>query len=77
MVLTTEATDHSQNFLCFVNAGFLLLVVGVAVTGAYGADFMTATTTDTNFTSPSVAPPPFGPNLLLCRSVYPGLSLLV
>ena len=47
----TDATDHSRIILCLVNAGFLLLVVGAAVPGAYGADFMTSTSADTSFTS--------------------------
>ena len=42
----TEATDHSRIILCLVNAGFFLLVVRVAVPGASGADFMTATSAD-------------------------------
>ena len=47
MVLTTEATDHSRIILCLVNARFLLLVEGVAVPGASGADLTTATSADT------------------------------
>ena len=36
LVLTTEATDHPQIILCLVNAGLLILVVGVSVPGDSG-----------------------------------------
>ena len=50
MVLTMEATNHSLIILCLVNAGFLLIVEGVAVPGVSGADFMTSTSADICFT---------------------------
>ena len=50
MVLTTEAIDNSQIIICLVNAGFLLMVEGVAVPGVSGADFMTSTSADICFT---------------------------
>ena len=55
VVLTTEVIDHPQRILCLVNAGFLLLVVGGAVPGASGTDVMIETSTDTYFTSSSIA----------------------
>ena len=58
MVLTMDTTDHSQRIICLFNAGFLLLVEGVAVPGDSVDDFMTATIADTCFTSSYVVPPP-------------------
>ena len=77
MVLTTEVTNNSQIILCLVNSGLLLLVVGGGC--SWCPYYWCHDSHQCGYLIHQIAGhiTPFKLNLLLCRLVSPGLSLLV